>query len=155
VATLAEGSARRSRRRRLLVGADLQVFNNRSSWLAQQPSKWIYMLVQLVAYHRYCSKNPDPNYNSCDVPQELSDEAIDQELEQGSEVCSYNSKSYCSSMPVHICMNSMHIKRTFAFHRMRRRGRIGHTSRSLLYGSTFLETSTLTDRARWRRRTIS
>ncbi|KAL0033139.1 hypothetical protein WJX79_005261 [Trebouxia sp. C0005] len=33
----------------------------------------------------YCSKNPDPKYNSCDVPQELSDEAIDQELEQGSE----------------------------------------------------------------------
>ncbi|DBB04664.1 hypothetical protein WJX77_006462 [Trebouxia sp. C0004] len=33
----------------------------------------------------YCSKNPDPNYNRCDVPQELSDEAIDQELEQGSE----------------------------------------------------------------------
>lgn len=34
---------------------------------------------------RYCSLNPDIQYNSCDVPQELSDEAIDKELEQGSE----------------------------------------------------------------------
>jgi len=89
------------------------------------------------------------------VPQELSDEAIDQELEQGSEVCSYNGRCCCSSMLRHICMSRMHLTSLFASHRMRRRGQIGHTSRSLLFGSTFLETSTLTDSARWKRRMIS
>ncbi|KAL3148229.1 hypothetical protein ABBQ38_013701 [Trebouxia sp. C0009 RCD-2024] len=33
----------------------------------------------------YCSQNPDPQYNSCNVPQEMSNEAIDLELEGGSE----------------------------------------------------------------------
>ena len=115
----------------------------------------MYVLVQRVMLHRYCSKNPDPNYDSCHVPQELSDEAIDQELEQGSEVCSYNSKCRRSCLLTHICMSSMHITSMFASHRMRQRGQIGHTSRSLLYGSTFLETSTLTDSAKWKRRMIS
>ena len=35
---------------------------------------------------RYCAQNPDANYNSCNVPQEKSNEAIDRELEGGNEV---------------------------------------------------------------------
>ena len=36
--------------------------------------------------YRCCSQNPDTDYNSCNVPQEMSNEAIDRELEGVSEV---------------------------------------------------------------------
>lgn len=43
---------------------------------------------RFVRWHtcRYCPQNPDANYNSCSVPQEMSNEAIDRELEGGNEV---------------------------------------------------------------------
>lgn len=59
---------------------------NVNFYLASCPAATHSHIILTGMFSRYCSQNPDPNYNSCNVPQEMSNEAIDRELEGGSEV---------------------------------------------------------------------
>lgn len=67
---------------------------------AQQPLDVTSVTVRLLC--RYCSQNPDPSYNSCNVPQEMSNEAIDHELEGGSQALLLLADS-CSTMRLLCC----------------------------------------------------